>query len=396
MLGDHQYCISRKNQSRSFTLAIHFQFQMDRISNHNTSSKGAKLPNEVKHLIAGGLAGMVAKTFVAPIDRIKILYQVTSAPFRLRDVPHVASQIIKQEGLSGLWKGNTVTMIRVFPYAGIQFMVFNRVKSYFIDGHEHEYLTSMSGNERILANLTRRNSSEKNKMWAMTTTESLIAGSSAGAVSVLATYPLDLTRAQLAVLKKQKGRRNVFLSVLFSNYGNGGMGGLFRGITPTLLGMLPYAGVAFTINEQAKRQIYDVYKRDPTIFEKMMCGGLSGLFAQSITYPFEVTRRRMQTIGVLSKSGASAVNVLGGNVETKVAQNAARLAEHAVEGAQTKSPSMFRIMKQVMAEQGVGGFFKGLSMNWVKGPISFAFSFTVFDLIKERIDHEEREWRQTI
>ena len=128
----------------------------------------------------------------------------------------------------------------------------------------------------------------------------------------------------------------------------------------------------------------------------MMCGGLSGLFAQSITYPFEVTRRRMQTIGVLSKSGASAVNVLGGNVETKVAQNAARLAEHAVEGAQTKSPSMFRIMKQVKAEQGVGGFFKGLSMNWVKGPISFAFSFTVFDLIKERIDHEEREWRQTI
>ena len=211
------------------------------------------IPKEVKNLIAGGLAGMVAKSFVAPIDRIKILYQVTSAPFRLRDVPKVAFKIIKQEGLSGLWKGNTATMIRVFPYAGIQFMVFNRVKSFFIDRHDRRYDMQNSvgaGGERILI---RRNSIEKNQMWALTTSESLIAGSTAGAVSVLCTYPLDLTRAQLAVLKK--GRRNVFLKVLGSNYSNGGVGGLFRGISPTLLGMLPYAGVAFTINERAKRQV---------------------------------------------------------------------------------------------------------------------------------------------
>lgn len=211
------------------------------------------IPKEVKNLIAGGLAGMVAKSFVAPIDRIKILYQVTSAPFRLRHVPKVASKIIKQEGLSGLWKGNTATMIRVFPYAGIQFMVFNRVKSYFIDRHDRRYDMQNSMGEGGEIILTRRNSIEKNQMWALTTSESLIAGSAAGAVSVLCTYPLDLTRAQLAVLKK--GRRNVFLKVLGSNYSNGGVGGLFRGISPTLLGMLPYAGVAFTINERAKRQV---------------------------------------------------------------------------------------------------------------------------------------------
>ncbi len=222
----------------------------------NQSPNNVNIPKEAKNLIAGGLAGMVAKTIVAPIDRIKILYQVTSAPFRLRDVPNVAAQIVKQDGISGLWKGNMATMMRVFPYAGIQFMVFNRAKAYFIDRHERRYISSMSGQERILVNLTRRDTIEKNKRWALTTGEGLIAGSTAGAISVMATYPLDLTRAQLAVLKKEKdGRRNGFLRVLASNYGHGGIGGLFRGITPTLLGILPYAGVAFTINEQAKRQV---------------------------------------------------------------------------------------------------------------------------------------------
>ncbi len=83
------------------------------------------LPREARNMLAGGLAGMLAKTVVALIDRIKILYQVTSARFRLRDVPRVAYSIVEKEGLSALRKGNTATMMRVFPYSGIQFMVFN-------------------------------------------------------------------------------------------------------------------------------------------------------------------------------------------------------------------------------------------------------------------------------
>jgi len=149
--------------------------------------------------------------------------------------------------------------------------------------------------------------------------------------------------------------------------------------------------------------------RDPTVTEKMVCGGLAGLVAQSMTYPFEVTRRRMQTIGILSSTKDTAVNVLGGNLEIKPALDAATIAEkHVVDASTTaavespsastkssalqKSPSMLRIMKQVMQEQGINGFFKGLSMNWLKGPVSFAISFTAFDLVKEWIDEKEAEW----
>ena len=40
-------------------------------------SKFSTLPKELRNLIAGGIAGMVAKSVVAPLDRIKILYQVS-------------------------------------------------------------------------------------------------------------------------------------------------------------------------------------------------------------------------------------------------------------------------------------------------------------------------------
>ena len=81
-----------------------------------TESPLQTLPKELRNLLCGGLAGMIAKSVVAPMDRIKIMYQVTSATFRLRDVPAVAYSIVKKEGWQALWKGNSVTMLRVFPY----------------------------------------------------------------------------------------------------------------------------------------------------------------------------------------------------------------------------------------------------------------------------------------
>lgn len=329
----------------------------------------SKLPKEVRNVVAGGVAGMVAKTVVAPLERIKILFQVSAEQFALRRVPVVAMNIIRTEGFTALWRGNTATMLRVFPYSGIQFMVFDRCKTYILKLHERRESLPSSG-------VRRRNTEETIKNFGLTPIESLISGMIAGTVSVLCTYPLDLTRAQMAMQHKKPRHSNKnFIGVLKHNHGLGGIRGLFRGLTPTILGILPYSGIAFALNEQGKRKVQAMTKRDLTTVERMQCGAVSGLFAQTFAYPFEVTRRRMQTIGVVKESATSSLGLNAGE-------------------ARGKAMNMLGTMKVLYHEQGVRGFLKGVTMNWMRGPVAFSISFTMFDLIQGVFEtDEERKLR---
>ena len=50
---------------------------------------------------------------------------------------------------------------------------------------------------------------------------------------------------------------------------------------------------------------------------------------------------------------------------------------------------MITTMRRLFEEQGVRGFYKGVTMNWVKGPIAFSISFTAFNTIQGLIETEE-------
>jgi len=83
--------------------------------------------------LSGGLAGIVAKTVVAPFDRIKILYQViisfnffcfnphktTKRSFTYKSGIQEALFICRTEGARGLWRGNIATIAQIFPFAAI-------------------------------------------------------------------------------------------------------------------------------------------------------------------------------------------------------------------------------------------------------------------------------------
>lgn len=48
---------------------------------------------------------------------------------------------------------------------------------------------------------------------------------------------------------------------------------------------------------------------------------------------------------------------------------------------------MYKIAKLVFvfSEEGFHGIFKGLSMNWVKGPIAVGISFATYDHIRDSL-----------
>lgn len=68
---------------------------------------------------SGGCAGVIAKTIIAPIDRVKFLFMGTIRHFTFQSFLNEISRINSQEGLRSYWKGNLTQIIRVFPYSGI-------------------------------------------------------------------------------------------------------------------------------------------------------------------------------------------------------------------------------------------------------------------------------------
>ncbi|PCH39322.1 mitochondrial carrier [Wolfiporia cocos MD-104 SS10] len=275
------------------------------------SSNTQSLHYIVRSGLAGGVAGCVAKTVVAPLDRVKILFQASNPDFQKyagtwSGCFRAAGQIYRENGVRGLLQGHSATLLRIFPYAAIKFMAYDQVEYYLMPTRESQ------------TNLRR-----------------FSAGAISGTISVLFTYPLELTRVRMAFrtrsLPTQDGaaahaHRPSFISAILQIYREGASVSppsssplapasttalftrfpilkFYRGFTVTIVGMVPYAGTSFLTWGFLRARLVPPPapsnpRPKPTPLLDLGIGAVSGALAQTVSYPFEVVRRRMQVGGL--------------------------------------------------------------------------------------------------
>ncbi|KAJ6814648.1 putative mitochondrial substrate carrier family protein P [Iris pallida] len=305
------------------------------------------LPVYVKELIAGGAAGAFSKTAVAPLERVKILMQTRTEGFKSLGIFQSLVKLKQHEGILGFYKGNGASVLRIVPYAALHFMTYEQYRCWILNNY------TFLGTGPFI---------------------DLLAGSAAGGTAVLCTYPLDLARTKLAYQVSSTSRfgnglRSYCAQPAYSGIGDvfksvymeGGVRSLYRGVGPTLIGILPYAGLKFYIYEELKSRVPEDYQNSVTL--RLSCGALAGLFGQTLTYPLDVVRRQMQ-------------------VQSQ--QPSTQLGSQPIKGT-------MQGLKSIIQNQGWRQLFAGLSLNYVKVVPSVAIGFTAYDAMKAFLRVPPRE-----
>ncbi|KAI2637093.1 mitochondrial carrier protein LEU5 [Hypomontagnella submonticulosa] len=330
----------------------------------------------VRSFIAGGLAGCTAKTTVAPLDRVKILFQTSNPQFAKYQGSWAGfaiamREIYTRDGILGLFRGHSATLLKIYPYAAIKFVAYEQYRALFIG------------------------SNRQNETWI----RRFASGAAAGVTSVFLTYPLEVIRVRLAF--ETKNRRTTLADICKKIYhevplpkpppaaavsGSGvaktvaeaatstvhaiaphsGLVNFYRGFSTTLLGMIPYAGVSFlthdTMGDLFRLETIRKYTTLPIpenappdkpaplkAWAELTAGGISGVVSQTVSYPLEVIRRRMQVAGAV-----------GDGHRLRIAETAG----------------------MIFRERGIPGFFVGLSIGYVKVMPMAAVGFYTYERLK--------------
>lgn len=180
------------------------------------------------NLLAGGGAGLTAASSTYPLDLIRTRLAAQRNERYYKGIGHALGTIRRDEGLKGLYKGMGATLLGVGPNIAINFCVYDTLKSFW--------------------NVRR---SEYSGPWT-----SLICGSIAGITSSTVSFPLDLVRRRMQ-LEGAGGKALVYKTGILGTFMHivktEGWTGLYRGILPEYLKVVPSVGIVFMTYETIKR-----------------------------------------------------------------------------------------------------------------------------------------------
>lgn len=145
-------------------------------------------------------------------------------------------KIIQEEGPGELYRGLAASLIGVVPYAATNYFAYDTLKKAYRKIFKQEKVGNI---------------------------ETLLIGSAAGAFSSSATFPLEVARKhmQVGTLSGRQVYKNVFhaLAIILEQEG---IQGLYRGLGPSCMKLVPAAGISFMCYEACKRILLENDEED--------------------------------------------------------------------------------------------------------------------------------------
>jgi len=234
----------------------------------------------LRDFLSGGVAGAIAKTATAPIERVKLLIQtqdsnpaVTSGKVqRYTSMTDCAVRVYKEQGALAFWRGNLVNVLRYFPTQAFNFAFKDSIKAVF-----PKY--------------------DKNEAFMSYLAVNVASGGFAGASSLLLVYPLDYARTRLAADMGSGERRfnGIVHCLVDTARGPSGPLGLYNGFGASVVGIIPYRGVYFGLFDSVKT--LNPFENDHGalgIASKFCIAQSVAVVAAYASYPFDTVRRRLQ------------------------------------------------------------------------------------------------------
>uniref|UniRef100_A0A7N0TAT1 Uncharacterized protein n=1 Tax=Kalanchoe fedtschenkoi TaxID=63787 RepID=A0A7N0TAT1_KALFE len=282
----------------------------------------------LRRLVSGAIAGAVSRTAVAPLETVRTHLMVGSSG---NSSSEVFNDIMKNEGWKGLFRGNFVNVIRVAPSKAIELFAYDTV---------NRFLSTSPGEQPKIP-----------------IPASFVAGACAGVSSTIITYPLELVKTRLTIQRDvYNGVFDAFVKILQE----GGPAELYRGLTPSVIGVIPYAATNYFAYDTLRKAYKKVFKTDKIgNIETLLIGSAAGAISSSATFPLEVARKHMQ------------VGAVSGRVVYK---------------------NVFHALASILEQEGVKGLYKGLGPSCVKLVPAAGISFMCYEACKRiLVENEDDE-----
>ncbi|CAM6057289.1 unnamed protein product [Sphagnum tenellum] len=260
-------------------------------------------------------------------------------------LPEIFHWIITNEGWRGLFRGNAINVIHVTPSKTIELFAYDFVKA---------YLSPKDGTPGKLAFLP----------------VSPIAGSCAGISSTVCMYPLELLKTRLTI---QPNEYRGILHALWRIISEEGVLELYRGLAPSVIGVIPYASVNYFVYDSL-RSLYKRCSKTDRVgnIQTLLIGLLAGTIASTSTFPLEVARKHMQVrihyAKTLGFDSFVQVGALKGRVVYKGTLDA---------------------LRGIAKERGFKGLYRGLGPSCLKLVPTTGLSFMCYEALKHTLLEEE-------